>query len=313
MVYPGFSVIVPATTANLGPGFDSIGLALNLYMSVEVSVSDKWKVIYEDEAFQGLTTGEDNLIIETIQEIAHRYDKEIHPVTLSVQSNIPLGKGFGSSASAIAAGIVIADELLSLHLTDREKVLLGSELEGHADNVSAALLGGAVIAYFDGLEIDFLHKTDIDGKFVVLVPPNELKTTESRGILPETLTHTNAVKSSSASAVLAAAIMQNDWKIVGQMMEKDHLHEQYRKKMFPHFDEIRTKARELGAFGMTISGAGPSLIVAVKKGTEEEIANQLKVAFPYYNSFPVKASSLGAHVRINESKNKTALFEQSEK
>lgn len=297
MASPGFTVIVPATTANLGPGFDSIGLALNLTMSVEVRVTETSQVIYADAAFQHLTTGEDNLMIQTIQEVALRKGKIAPAVTLRVRSAIPLGKGFGSSASAIAAGIVIADELLSLHLTVEEKVLLGSELEGHADNVSAALLGGAVIAYFDGGEIDFIHQKEVDGAFIVLVPPNELKTTESRGVLPEKLTHRQAVKSSAASAVLTAALMRNDWEIVGRMMEKDQLHEQSRKKMFPHFDEIRTYAKELGAYGMTISGAGPSLIVAVKMGTEEKIVAELQRAYPYYDSFSVEASQLGTYVQ----------------
>lgn len=294
---PGFSVIVPATTANLGPGFDSIGLALDLYMTVDVAPSDKWAVHYQDEAFQGLAAGEDNLIVQTIQAVAKQVQKTVHPVQLEVQSDIPLGKGFGSSASAIAAGIVIADKILSLQLTDREKVLLGSRFEGHADNVSAALLGGAVMTYFDESTIDFIHKADVDAMFVVLVPPNELKTTESRGVLPGELSHTNAVKSSSASAVLTAAIMQNDWETVGKMMAKDHLHEPYRKKMFPHFEAIRTLCDEQGAYGMTISGAGPSLIVAVKSGTEEQIVEKLTQTFPYYTSFPVKATAVGTSIK----------------
>lgn len=297
MAHPGFSVIVPATTANLGPGFDSIGLALNLYMSVEVVANDNWQVIYEEEAFQGLTTGEDNLIIQTIQEVAKRYEQTLSPLKLHVQSDIPLGKGFGSSASAIAVGIMIANELLALDLTDHEKVLLGSELEGHADNVSAALLGGGVIAYFDGTDIDFIHLKEVEAKFVVLIPPNELKTTEARGLLPQILAHENAVKASSASAVLTAAMMQNDWATVGKMMAKDQLHEAYRKKMFPHFDEIRTRCQSLGAYGMTISGAGPSLIVAVETGREKMIARELSEEFPYYHSFSVEVSRLGAHVQ----------------
>lgn len=296
MARPAFTVIVPATTANLGPGFDSIGLALNLYMTVDVAASDKWQVIYEEEAFQELTTNEDNLIIQTIQEVAKRYEQKVDPLKLQVTSDIPLGKGFGSSASAIAVGIVIANELLALDLTDREKVLLGSELEGHADNVSAALLGGGVIAYFDGKDIDFIHLKEVEATFVVLIPPNELKTTEARGILPQELPHENAVKASSASAVLTAAMMQNDWETVGKMMAKDQLHEYYRKKMFPHFDEIRTRCQSIGAYGMTISGAGPSLIVAVDKAMKEKIAGDLASTFPYYHSFSVESTNIGAHV-----------------
>lgn len=296
MEYPAFSVRVPATTANLGPGFDSVGLALNLFMSVEVTAATNWQVIYEEEAFNGLVTDERNLIIQTIQEVARRYGKSISPQELRVQSDIPLGKGFGSSASAIAAGIVIADHLLSLALTDHDKVLLGTELEGHADNVSAALLGGVVINYFDGENIDFIRVEEIEATFITLVPSVELKTTEARGLLPRELSHKEAVKGSAASAVLAAALVQNDWEVVGKMMEKDQFHEMYRKELFPYFDAIRKSVQELGAYGMTISGAGPSLIVAVKKGTEQEVMKELKGNYPYYSYILVDASKKGTYI-----------------
>lgn len=297
MVYPAFTVQVPATTANLGPGFDSVGLAFDLFMSVAVSSSKVWTVIYEDEEFQGLATDESNLIVQTIQEIARQYEQVVRPVALQVKSDIPLGKGFGSSASAIAAGIVIADYLLDLQLTDHEKVLLGTKLEGHADNVSAALLGGVVINYFDGENIDFIRVKEIEATFITLIPPAALKTTEARGLLPDTLSHAEAVKGSSASALLAASLVQNDWSTVGRMMEKDQLHEAYRKERFPHFDEIRVLSKKLGAYGMTISGAGPSLIVAVEKGTEREVMEQLSLNYSYYHYLSVGPSSKGTYIK----------------
>ena len=107
-----FSVVVPATTANLGPGFDSIGLALALYMTVDVEQAGSWRVQYEGDEYQGLASGEDNLIVTTILYVAKRYGRTVAPQTLYVQSDIPLGKGLGSSATAIAAGIEIADHCL---------------------------------------------------------------------------------------------------------------------------------------------------------------------------------------------------------
>lgn len=297
MSNPAFSVWVPATTANLGPGFDSVGLALNLFMSVEVTESSRWAVIYEEVEFHGLATDDRNLIVQTIVKVAHRYGKEISPKKLSVQSAIPLGKGFGSSASAIAAGIVIADHILDLQLTNSDKVMLGTEFEGHADNVSAALLGGVVINYFDGENVDFIRVEEIAATFITLVPSVELKTTEARGLLPSELSHKEAVQGSAASAVLAAALVQNHWEVVGKMMEKDQFHEKYRKELFPHFDDIRKSAKELGAYGMTISGAGPSLIVAAKKGTEQEMMEQLKYHYPYYSYILVDSSIKGTYIK----------------
>ncbi|MHA6261427.1 homoserine kinase [Sporosarcina sp. CAU 1771] len=297
MIGASFSVVVPASTANLGPGFDSIGLALGLYMTVNVSPAEVWNVTYGDKGFEELSSGDDNLIVTTIKNIADRFDKTAPTLKLVIQSDIPLGKGFGSSASAIAAGIEIANQSLDLNLSENEKVRLGSQFEGHADNVSAALLGGTVISYFDGEVIDYIHVKEPKVGVVVLIPPAALATEESRGLLPEQLTHKEATRSSAAGSLLAAAVVQNDWAVAGRMMEKDGFHEPFRKHLFPEFDKIRVACDELGAYGMTISGAGPSLFVAVKEGTETEIANELATRFPYYESMAVQPSVIGSSIK----------------
>ena len=288
-----FSVVVPSSTANLGPGFDSIGLALDLYMTIDVTPAEAWKVIYEDDGFEGLPTGEDNLIVKTVTDIAERNNREAPACLLIVRSDIPLGKGLGSSATAIAAGIEIANQLLKLNLTAKEKVLLGSEYEGHADNISAALLGGVTISYFDGVEIDTIHIQEPQIGVVILVPPEALLTEASRGLLPKELSHSEAVLGSAAGNVLSAAISRGDWKTVGRMMEKDIFHEPYRKELFPEFGRIRESCREYGAYGMTISGAGPSLFVVVEQGREHELAKQLASDFSYYNCIAVRPSITG--------------------
>ena len=184
MDFPEFSVVVPASTANLGPGFDSAGLALGLYMTVNVSPSEAWKVTYDDAGFENLADGADNLIVTTINEVAERNGREAPASQLVVQSDIPLGKGLGSSAAAIAAGIEIADHLLGLELSKHKKVLIGSELEGHADNVSAALLGGVTISHYDGEEIDFIHIPEPKMGAVILVPPEALRTEDQEAFCP---------------------------------------------------------------------------------------------------------------------------------
>jgi homoserine kinase len=290
----GFSVVVPATTANLGPGFDSIGLALALYMTVNVTSFNKWYVQYEGEEYMDLASGEDNLIVQTIQHVAQQHGKMVPPLKLCVQSDIPLGKGLGSSATAIAAGIEIADGLLSLGLSVKDKVRIGSGLEGHADNVSAAILGGVTISYFLGDEMDVIHLPEPKIGAVILVPPAALRTEESRGLLPKQLSHVDATAGSAASSVMTAAIASNNWETAGRMMEKDIFHEPYRKTLFPDFDQIRAVCKEYGAYGMTISGAGPSLFVAVKQGEEDEVGRKLAADFPYYECIAVKPSITGA-------------------
>ena len=292
-----FTVVVPATTANLGPGFDSIGLALALYMTVDVKPAEAWLVQYAGDEYQGLASGEDNLIVTTIQYVAKRYNRVVTPQQLVVQTDIPLGKGLGSSATAIAGGIEIANQLLKLSLSSKDKVLIGSELEGHADNVSAALLGGVTISYFDGDEIDVIHLPEPQIGVIILVPPKALPTEESRGLLPAQLPHAVAISGSAASSVMTAAIAQGDWATAGRMMEKDIFHEPYRKPLFPEFEQIRTACQDYGAYGMTISGAGPSLFIAVKQGEESEVAGKLKTDFPYYECLTVKPSLIGAVVQ----------------
>lgn len=292
-----FSVVVPATTANLGPGFDSIGMALALYMKVDVTAADEWTVQYDGDEYRDLASGEDNLIVATIQHVAKRNGKVAIPLQLHVQSDIPLGKGLGSSATAIAAGIEIADHLLSLDLTANDKVRIGSELEGHADNVSAALLGGVTVSYFVEEEMATIHFPEPKIGAVLLVPPAALQTEKSRGLLPSQLPHKEAIAGSAASCVMVAAVARDDWETAGRMMEKDVFHEPYRKSLLPNFDQIRSVGHENGAYGTTISGAGPSIFVAVKQGDEEKIAEKLAEQFPYYTSLAVKPSIKGAVVK----------------
>ncbi|WP_432362842.1 homoserine kinase [Sporosarcina sp. UB5] len=298
---PLFTAVVPATTANLGPGYDSVGMALSLYMTVDVKKSLEWNVHYDGEEYADLPADDTNLIVQTIQDVAGRYNKEVLPHALHVTSDIPLGKGLGSSATAIAAGIVIADRILGLNLKPIEIARIGSELEGHSDNVIAALLGGITVTYFTSDELEIIQLPRPTIGVVILVPPKALGTEESRDLLPKELSHSEAVAGNAASSMMTTAMATGDWKLAGRMMEKDVFHEPYRKKLFPKFDEIRAYCHEIGAYGMTISGAGPSLFIAVKEGTEEEIAKKLEKEFPYYKGIATTPSPIGSTIKKDAS------------
>lgn len=297
MSWKEFSVTVPASTANLGPGFDSIGLALDLHLSIYVSPASEWTVEYSDEGYQHLSSGIDNLIVSTALTVAEQFNLSLSPAKLRVVTNIPLGRGLGSSAAAIAAGIEIADRLLALNLPIKEKVKIGSAMEGHPDNVSASFLGGLTISYFDGNELEIIHVPQVEIGVVILVPPTEFLTTESRGLLPQSLKHSVATRGSAAGNVLSAALVRGDWETAGRLMEKDAFHEPYRKSKFPEFEAIRQACKEVGAYGLAISGAGPSLFIATKKGDEEEVAASLKDQFPHYECVVLKPSSTGIQTR----------------
>lgn len=298
MSWKEFSVTVPASTANLGPGFDSIGLALDLRMFVHVSPAAEWLVEYEDPGYQQIASGKDNLIVSTAQAVADKYRHALPSAKLMVETEIPLGRGLGSSASAIAAGIEIADRLIDLKLSMKEKLRIGTEMEGHPDNISASLLGGLTISYFDEEDLEVVHVPEVEIGVVILVPPTEFLTVESRNLLPEFLPYKTAIRGSAAGNAMAAALARGDWETAGRMMQKDVFHEPYRKDRFPDFDAIQTSCRELGVYGSAISGAGPSLFIAVQKGQETEVAAQLAGKFPLYECLATKPSPTG--IKIGE-------------
>ncbi|WHT48688.1 homoserine kinase [Sporosarcina thermotolerans] len=266
-------------------------------MTVEVHRSAQWSVRFDGEEYADLPIDETNLIIQTTKTVANRYGKELEPYALYVKSEIPLGKGLGSSATAIAAGIEIANELLTLSLSPREKVRIGSEIEGHSDNVAAALLGGVTITYFIDGEMEIVQLPEPKIGCVLLVPPNALKTSDSRGLLPKDLSHQTASAGNAASNVMVAAVTLGDWKLAAKMMEKDVFHEPHRKPLLQDFDRIREFCHGLGAYGMTISGAGPSLFIAVENGTEENVARRLEKEFPYYRGIAVTPAHTGSNIK----------------
>lgn len=294
-----FSVRVPASTANLGPGFDSIGLALGLYLTIQVSPADEWQVDYLDEHHRHLSAEPNNLIIETARVVADEAGHSLPPAYLQVTSDIPLGKGLGSSAAAIAAGIEIADRLLGLDWSMKKKVEMGSRLEGHPDNISASLMGGLTISYFDGTELEIVHITEMEIDVLLLVPSAALLTAESRELLPAALSHGTAVAGSAAANVVSAALSKGDWQTAGRMMEKDLFHESYRKERLASFDEIRQTCQVLGAYGSAISGAGPSIFVAVPAGREMDIAAELRVLYPHYDCIVTKPAIRGTETRVS--------------
>ncbi|WP_075618737.1 homoserine kinase [Paenisporosarcina indica] len=293
MSWKEFAVTVPASTANLGPGFDSIGLALDLQMTIKASPSLEWVVEYTDCNYQHLSSGKDNLIVVTALAVAKQFSRQLPAAKLLIDSDIPLGKGLGSSAAAIAGGIEIADRLLGLELQIRDKVKIGSQMEGHPDNISASFYGGLTISYVDGQEVESIRVQEVEIGVVIMMPPNEFLTTESRGLLPASLLHHVATQGSAASNVLTAALVQGDWETAGRMMGKDTFHEPFRKSRFSDFDSIRQVSKGLGAYGSAISGAGPSLFIAVNAGEEGKIAVQLRKEFPHYQCIVTKPSSAG--------------------
>ena len=238
-------VRVPASSANLGPGFDCFAAALGLHLELEVIETGSFAV----ETDLPVPLGRENLCVKAFESL--------HPAedfTFRISSAIPLTGGLGSSASAIVAGLLAADHLFEL---DVDLLACATAIEGHPDNVAAALHGGFVICA-DGGAVRFEPPTGLEA--LAVVPEEAVPTSEARDALPAQVPIEQAVFNVAHGALLTLGLARGDWDLVARGLG-DQLHEQRRSHLFPRSYELLKRARELGALGATISGAGPTVLV----------------------------------------------------
>jgi homoserine kinase len=236
---------VPASSANLGPGFDCMAAALALHVELEVIETGEFAV----ETDLPLPKGRDNLCVRAFERL-HSADG----FTFRIRSDVPLSGGLGSSAAAIVAGLMAADHLFEI---DADLLALASELEGHPDNVAASLLGGFVICA-DGQATRFEPPTGLEA--LAVVPAESVRTSDARAALADEVPLQDAVFNVAHGALLTLGLARGDWDLLGRGLA-DRLHEQQRSSLFPRSYELAKRARELGALGATISGAGPAVLV----------------------------------------------------
>jgi homoserine kinase len=238
-------VRVPASSANLGPGFDVLAAALSLHLEVEVLETGRFAV----ETDLAIARDRRNLVVRAFERL--------HPAdgfTFRIASEIPLSGGLGSSAAAIVAGLTAADHLFEL---DADVLALACELEGHPDNVAAAVHGGFVVCA-DGAVTRFDPPTGLEG--LLVVPHEAVRTAEARAALPQQVPMADAVHNVAHVALLTLGLARGDWELVGRGLE-DRLHQPHRAHLYPRSAELVRDARALGALGATISGAGPTVLV----------------------------------------------------
>lgn len=296
-----FVIKIPASSANLGPGFDSIGLALDLYLQLEVEKSDKWVVIAKNDELNQFPSDEHNFICQTAIQTAAKFNVNLQPCKIKVKSDIPLARGLGSSASAIIAGIELADYLGELRLSKQEKLLIATELEGHPDNVGASLYGGLIIGCYQENDVDLLSVRNLSFETVAVIPKESLLTKDSRGVLPSVFSYSNAIQASATANLLVAALLSENWDLAGKMMKQDLFHQPYRNALIPFYDEVEEMAKAKGAFGVALSGAGPTLLCFCEKGKGENLANSLQAAFKDMSVKHLNIDSIGSVVyKYNE-------------
>ena len=236
---------MPASSANLGPGFDCMAAALSLHLELEVIETGRFAVDTE----LAVAKGRENLCVRAFERL--------HPAddfTFRIRSEIPLAGGLGSSAAAIVAGLMSADHLFEL---DADLFEQAAALEGHPDNVAAALCGGFVICA-EGQVTRFDPPTGLEA--LAVVPEHAVNTRAARAALDQQVPLSEAVFNVAHGAMLTLGLARGDWDLLARGLQ-DRLHQQRRAKLFPRSVELASRARELGALGATISGAGPSVLV----------------------------------------------------
>jgi homoserine kinase len=260
-----FEVCVPASTSNLGAGFDCFGLALQLYLTVRATVvpgaSVPCRVRSRGEGESALPRTADNLIFRAMRLAAERAGLHLPPVRLAVHNAPPLGRGLGSSAAAIIAGITLCSLVCGREFSDETVLRYALEMEGHADNIAAAFYGGRVVTCLkpDGSVLVVKRRWPPEIKVIVVSPDAELKTEVARAALPRTVKLEDAVHNLQRAALFGAALDAKAYDLLWEAMQ-DRLHQSHRQSLVPGLAAALATQRQPGLVGLALSGAGPSVV-----------------------------------------------------
>ena len=277
MTFEPFTIEVPGTSANLGPGFDALGAALDLTNTVRVEPADRWEMLVEGEGADRLTLGDRNLLYRAMTTGARRWGVDVPPARLLCFNLVPLSRGLGSSSAAIIAGLLIASHLGGDERPRDEILHIASEIEGHPDNVAPALLGGVqVCALVDGKVAHVRVPLARQVKVALFVPDVPMPTREARGVIPRRVDMHDAVYNISRACLLVAALAAGDVDAF-RVGTQDMLHQPPRMRLFPTMPVLFHAALEAGALGVYLSGAG-STVAAFVQGDGWPVANAMAEA-----------------------------------
>jgi homoserine kinase len=256
-----FTVSAPASSANLGPGFDALGLALDLWNEVEIDTDGEPGHVTlsgsEAPLLQGSTS---NYTLDAMRDLAQATGRKLPPFSMAVRAEIPVARGLGSSAAALVAGLFAADALLGLNLTVAEIFAHAWSMEGHGDNVGAAIYGGAILAVSGVPEALILGDGASLGLVaVVFIPEASSATWAARAALPANVPLPDAAFNVGTAAGLSVGLLTRNRVAIAAGMH-DRLHEPYRSRLFPHLTPMTDAARDAGAIGACLSGAGPTIL-----------------------------------------------------
>ena len=293
-------VSVPATSANVGAGFDSLGLALSMHNVFTFEECDGIQISSVDGTH--VPAGSNNLVYRAARVVYDQLGIPLRGLRITQKNDIPMARGLGSSSACIVAGILGANALLGGKLTKRQMLTLATAIEGHPDNVAPAMLGGFVTSVYDEGQV-YTVKKDIDEAlaFAAFVPDFPLLTAKARAALPQMVSHKDAVYNLSRAALATAAFCDGDYELLG-VATKDALHQSYRLPLIPGGDELFDFALDLGALAVYISGAGPTIMAVVRR-SDKNFFERAAAALPRHETLKaftvhrLLADNIGATVQ----------------
>lgn len=290
-------VTVPATSANMGSGYDSIGIALDLYNIITFEESDRIDIA--DVSGAAIPTDETNLIYQCAKKVYDICGKTLSGLKITEDCAIPQTRGLGSSSACTAAGILGANALLGNPLDQQSMIDLAASIEGHPDNSTPAILGGFCVALLEYGKV-WSVRVPMNGKidFITFIPDFELSTEKARGVLPQQIAHHDAVFNLARAALLAGSLTTGKLENIGVAVG-DCLHQPYRFDLIPDGRDIVQAAKGLGALGAYISGAGPS-IIAVVDANDKTYLSRAQIYcqnhFPAWKPIRLQCDEVGARV-----------------
>ncbi|MCD6577757.1 MAG: homoserine kinase [Anaerolineaceae bacterium] len=275
-----FTVYVPATTANLGPGFDCLGLALDLWNTVTFSLIDAPALIsITGEGKNLLPKDRTNLIYQSAHQLANTYSKTLpENLHISCQNNIPVASGLGSSAAAVISGLIGAKRILNINISDQELLQTAAQIEGHADNAAACLFGGLSLVWSVNEALHISHREIHPITAVIAIPEYLLSTKSAREVLPEKVRLEDAVYNISRTVELVHILQKGNYESLGEAMN-DKLHQIYRLPLLPGADLAMQAALDAGAYGTSLSGAGPSVVAFTAQEFALGVGNAMQLAY----------------------------------
>lgn len=287
------TVIVPATSANCGPGYDSLGLACSLYneFTFEILTSPGFYLEIVGEGSNDLKATYDNIAFQSFFKIWNLLKKEKIGLKISMVNNIPLSRGLGSSSAAIVASLFAANVLTGSTFSKEELLNFASEIEGHPDNVAPAIFGGITISYTENNtahSLRFLPEKPLN--FIAVIPEQPLSTVDARKAIPKNISHEDAVFNASRTALLIGALFSGEYKFLSAALE-DRLHQPYRIPLIKGTEAVFDAAKQNGAYGAIISGAGSTLMAYASPQQDCDL-----IAEKMVHAFAVNGQKSKAHI-----------------